>query len=90
MDVLGLLVATLTLAGRQLCTLDVQLLMKPLLVQNLTLTVSSSSFVAACCFSNLVLSWEQIWNIGGEGEVGRQNFAFKKEDTDLKVQKYNK
>lgn len=27
---------------------------------NLTLTMSSSSFVAACCFSSLVLSWEQI------------------------------
>lgn len=24
--------------------------------------MSSSSFVAACCFSSLVLSWEQIWN----------------------------
>lgn len=31
---------------------------------NLTLTMSSSSFVVACCFSSLVLSWEQICNTG--------------------------
>lgn len=49
-------------------------------LRNLTLTMSSSSFVAACCFSNLVLSWEQIWNIGRRTVHERQDVAFKQED----------